>query len=143
MRSFEIGRSSAATVEATEKALKKTVSKTNKQGGVKFYWREDQNPDTYGIYRKDTSNSERRMPEEICQQELKNAVCVSLQNKGSLLKDDLIKETIRTMGFGRSGSALVEAVERGIKFGIKTGEIVKNADKTYSKKAAAGKDEME
>ena len=143
LRSFEIGRSSAATVEATEKALKKTVSKTNKQGGVKFYWREDQNPDTYGIYRKDTSNSERRMPEEICQQELKNAVCVSLQNKGSLLKDDLIKETIRTMGFGRSGSALVEAVERGIKFGIKTGEIVKNADKTYSKKAAAGKDEME
>ena len=47
------------------------------------------------------------------------------------------------MGFGRSGSALVEAVERGIKFGIKTGEIVKNADKTYSKKAAAGKDEKE
>ena len=132
LRSFEIGRSSAATVEATEKALKKTVSKSYKQGGVKFYWREDQDPDAYSCYRNDTANTERRMPEEVCQQELKNAVCVTLKNIKSFSKDDLIKETIRTMGFARSGSALVEAVERGIKFGIKTGEIVQNSDKTYS-----------
>ena len=45
-------------------------------------------------------------------------------------KDTLIKETIRTVGYVRSGKALVDAVERGIKYGIKTGELVKNADKT-------------
>lgn len=38
-------------------------------------------------------------------------------------KNDLIKGTIRIMGCGRSGAALVDAVERGIKYGRKTGEI--------------------
>ena len=132
LRSFEIGRSSAATVEATEKALKKTTSKSYKQNGIKFFWREDQDPDEYFVYRNDTGNSERRMPEEVCQHELKNAVCVALKSNKAMAKDDLVKETIRTMGFARSGSALVEAVERGIKYGIKTGEIIQNADKTYS-----------
>ena len=34
------------------------------------------------------------------------------------------------MGYARSGKTLVDAVERGIKYGLKTGELVKNADKT-------------
>lgn len=42
----------------------------------------------------------------------------------------LIKETIHTMGYTRSGKALVDAVERGIKYGLKTGELVKSENKT-------------
>ncbi len=61
---------------------------------------------------------------------MKNAVCLTVSNGESLDKDALIKETIRTMGYARSGKALVDAVERGIKYGLKTGELVKNENKT-------------
>lgn len=70
------------------------------------------------------------MPEEICQQELKNAVCYTLEMNKVLSAEELTKETIRNMGFSRSGSALMEAVTRGLKYGLKTGELIKNKDKT-------------
>ena len=133
LRAFGIGRSSAATLEVTEKAIKKTVLKSNKQNGTKFYWRLDQEPEKYSIYRNDTNNMERRLPEEICQQEVKNAVCCTLAENVSMAKEDLVKETIRTMGYSRRGSALEEAVDRGIKYGLKTGELVRNGDKTISR----------
>jgi hypothetical protein len=129
LRAFSIGRSSAQTLEAVDKALKKTVSKTQRQLGTKFIWRRDQNPDTYRVYRRDVNTADKRNLDEICQQELKNAVCVTLAEKGALDKETLIKETIRTMGYTRSGAALVEAVNRGIKYGRKTGEIIVNEDK--------------
>lgn len=131
LRSFDIGRSSAQTLEAAEKALKKTVSRTNKQAGVKFIWKKDQNPDVYRMYRLEQNSDDKRYPDEICQQEIKNAVCVTLGNKGALNKDMLIKETIRTMGYGRSGAALVAAVEKGLKYGRKSGEIIQNAEKLW------------
>ena len=130
LRAFDINRSSPATLEATERAIKKLNAKANKQNGVKFFWNSNQNPDTYGVYRNDSANPDRRSPDEICQQELKNAVCLTVADGVSFDKDSLIKETIRTMGYARSGKALVDAVERGIKYGIKSGELVRNEDKT-------------
>ena len=130
LRAFDISRSSAATLEATEKALKKVNAKTNKQNGIKFYWSNSQNADAYDLYRNDSDNPDRRSPDEITQQELKNAVCLTVSNGESLDKDALIKETIHTMGYTRSGKALVDAVERGIKYGLKTGKLVKNENKT-------------
>lgn len=132
LRNFDILRSSATTLEIVEKALKKVDAKSNKQNGVMFYWKTNQNPNAYYIYRTDVGNSERRLPEEICQQELKNAVCCVLATGGPLSKDLLVKDTVKIMGFSRSGSALVAAVERGIKFGLKTGELVRNIDNTIS-----------
>jgi hypothetical protein len=129
LRAFHIGRSSAQTLEAVDKAVKKTVSKTQKQSGIKFIWRKDQDPDTYRIYRRDVHADDKRNLDEICQQELKNAVCVTLAEKGALDKEMLIKETIHTMGYTRSGTSLVAAVNRGIKYGRKTGEIIVNGDK--------------
>lgn len=131
LRAFDIGRSSVQTIEATEKAMKKVIATSNKQNGVKFYWREEQKPDLYSIYRVDVDNADKRTVDDICQQELKNAVCVTIQEKGALEKDDLIRETIRQMGYGRSGPALVDAVERGIKYARKTGEICLNEHKQF------------
>jgi very-short-patch-repair endonuclease len=128
LRAFSISRSSAQTLEAVDKAVKKTMSKTQKQLGMKFIWRRDQDPDTYRVYRRDVHTDDKRNLDEICQQELKNAVCVTLAEKGALDKETLIKETIRTMGYARSGAALVAAVNRGIKYGRKTGEIIENED---------------
>lgn len=131
LRSFDIARASAQTTEATEKAIKKVSCKSNKQNGVKFYWKNDQDPDTYSIYRIDVNLDDKRKLDEVCQQELKNAVCKTLSDNGPMSKDDLIKGTIRTMGYGRSGAALVDAVERGIKYGRKTGEIILDESKRF------------
>ena len=103
LRSFDIQRASTQTTEATEKALKKVQAKSMKQNGVKYYWSSTQEPEQFGIYRNDTELSEKRSMDEICLQELKNAVCVTLDTKGAATKDDLILDNIRTMGFARSG----------------------------------------
>lgn len=131
LRSFDIGRSSAQTLEATEKALKKVTGKSNKQNGVKFYWREDQNPDTYGIYRNDTVCDDFRSVDDVTQQEIKNAVCKSILDKGPMDKDTLLRETVRTMGYKRTTTSLIEAAERGFNYGRKTGELLLNEEKKF------------
>ena len=132
LRAFNISRSSTQTLEATDKALKKASSRINKQSGVKFYWRRDQSPERYWRYRNDSSLADKRSGDEICQQELKNAVCVTLREKVALEKDSLVRETIRTMGYARSSAALIAAVERGLKYGRKTGEIVQDAENRFT-----------
>lgn len=129
LRAFEIGRSSTQTLEAADKAFKKVIAKLNKQNGIRFVWRKDQNQDRYCIFRRDQGTGNKRSPNEICQQELKNVVCFTIQEKGSMDKERLIKETIYVMGYVRSGAALVAAVEKGIKYGLKTGEIRQNAER--------------
>lgn len=131
LRAFHIARSSAQTLEATDKALKKVSAKMNKQAGVKFYWRRDQDPDQYRIYRNDMNSIDRRSVDEICQQELKNAVCLTLKDKGAQDKDSLTRNVIRTMGYARSSDTLIAAAERGVKYGRKTGEIVQDEEKRF------------
>lgn len=128
LRAFHIARASTQTLEATEKALKKVSARMNKQAGVKFFWRKDQDPNQYLVYRNDMNSGDRRSADEICQQELKNAVCITLKEQGALDRDSLLKAAIRTMGYARSSTALLAAAERGLKYGRKTGEIVQDTD---------------
>lgn len=131
LRAFHIARSSPQTLEATDKALKKVSARMNKQAGVKFYWRKDQEPDQYRICRSEVNSSDKRSIDEICQQELKNAICVALTEKGAQDKEDLIKSAIRIMGYARSSPALTAAAEKGLKYGRKTGEIVQDEEKRF------------
>lgn len=131
LRAFNIARSSTQTLEATDKALKKVSARLSKQSGVKFFWRKDQDPDQYRIYRNDVNSGDKRSVDEICQQELKNAICVTLMEQGALDKDSLLKAVIRTMGYARSSTALAAAAERGLKYGRKTEEIIQDAEKRF------------
>lgn len=131
LRAFHIARSSPQTLEATDKALKKVSARINKQAGVKFYWRRDQEPDQYRIYRSEANSSDKRSSDEICQQELKNAVCAVLAEKGAQDKESLMKNAIRTMGYARSSPALTAAAEKGLKYGRRTGEIVQDEEKRF------------
>lgn len=132
LRAVQIGRGNAELTDATEKMLKKLDVNVNKQNGLKYIWKSDQNPDTYQFYRVDASCEDKRSMSDISQQELKNAICIALKNGGAMGKDALVKETVRVMGFGRSGATIVEAIERGLKYGRKTGEIVLNEQKVYA-----------
>ena len=131
LRSFDIARISTATQEFIEKALKKIVAKNNKQNGVKYYWRNDQNPDEYYIYRTETDISDKRSMDDISQQEIKNAVCRTLGLNGAMARDDLNRAAVKVMGFARISPAIVEAIDRGIKYGKKTGEITNDDKKRF------------
>lgn len=132
LRSFGIGRASEQTIEVVDKVLKEMPVKCNRQNGVKFYWNVRQVPEEYRWFRLDGTGSDKRSPDEICQQELKNAICRTLQDKAVLDKEGLIRETVRTMGYARSGTALAEAVERGLAYGRKTGEIMQTSEKKFT-----------
>ena len=47
-------------------------------------------------------------------------------------REELVRETVRTMGYARSGAALAAAVERGLKYGRKTGEIVQDEKRRFT-----------
>ena len=85
LRSFGIGKSSAQTLESTDKALRKAAGKLNRQNGMKFYWKEV-GSNTYYIYRNDTACDDSRSVNDISQQEIKNAVCKAILDKGRWLR---------------------------------------------------------
>ena len=49
-----------------------------------------------------------------------------------MAKEILLRETVRTMGYKRTTAALLEAAERGLKYGRKSGEIVVDEEKRFS-----------
>ena len=131
LRSFGISRLTPQVAEATANALKNVLCKEYQQNGVKFYHVAEEPLDSYLAYRIDVYTDDKRNLDEICCQELKNAVCLTLQIKGGLMKEDLVRETIRTMGYTRSRTALSDAVTIGLRYGLETGEIVMDDMNVY------------
>ena len=109
--SFGVNKS-AAVEEATEKALKAIKMKTTKQKGVIFCWAPDQDPKEYRGLRV----SKDRSGDEICPQELCNAIIYVLQMKEELGKDDLIKEMSSVLGYKRLGKNLEAALDAGVRY---------------------------
>ena len=71
LRSFDILRASVHTTEDSEKTLKKVRCKSNKQNGIKYFWREDQDPEAYNMYREDVNFEDKRSLDDVTQHEFK------------------------------------------------------------------------
>jgi len=119
MNSFGVNKSQAV-MEATEKAIKAAKIKTTKLKGIVFCWAADQDPKAY--YGLRVSNE--RSGDEICPQELKNAIVYALQSKGEMAKDELIKEASVVLGYKRLGKNLEAALSAGVQFARSSGAIV-------------------
>ena len=119
MASFGVNKSTAV-LDATEKALKAAKIKSTKQKGIVFCWANDQDPKAY--YGLRVSNE--RSGDEICPQELRNAIVYALQTKGELSKDELIKEASVVLGYKRLGKNLEAALTAGVQFARSSGAIV-------------------
>lgn len=109
-----------AVVEAFEKALRAAKVKTAKQKGIVYCWNDSQDPKSYYEIRV----SAERSGDEICQQEIRNAVCYVLRNKGVLGRDELVKETSLVFGYKRLGPKLEAALLEGVKWSKSSGAIV-------------------
>lgn len=119
MASFGVNRS-AAVLDATEKALKAVKIKSTRQKGMVVYWADDQDPKAYSGLRV----SNERSGEEICPQELRNAIVYTLRTKGELPKDALVKEASVVLGYKRLGKNLEAALIAGVQYARSTGAII-------------------
>ncbi|WP_050698018.1 DUF3320 domain-containing protein [Anaeromassilibacillus senegalensis] len=124
LQSFGFGRTGARLQERAEILLKQMGLSYTMQRGEKFYWRNDQNPDTYSEFRQSGIGNHKRDAQDLPVEEVSNAVCRVLQDKVGLQKEDLIRETARLLGYARSGNVVVEVVTYGIKHALKTSKIL-------------------
>ena len=118
---------SGTTTEAFEKALKAAKIKTTKQKGYVYCWNSMQDPKNYSGIRVSADRS----GEEICQQEIQNAICYVLSENGTMSKDDLIKETSLVFGYKRLGKNLEAILLGGLQWAKASGAIVSLAGNKY------------
>lgn len=113
--------------EATEKTIKAAKIKNARLKGVVFCWPQEQDPDLY--YKVRVSND--RSADELCPQEIRNAMCYVLQENGPMAKDDLIKEASRLFGYKRLGSKLEGVLAEGLKYARANKYVMVNEDREY------------
>ena len=73
-------------------------------GKTKFLWNPGQDPEAYAVYR--TGEREKRPIEDICPQEIANAVREVLEEQISLSYSDFIRETAGKFGYSRAGTVI-------------------------------------
>ncbi len=108
-------------IDAYFNSLFKQMNLKSSDGERRFYWNENQNPETYFHYRFSEFESERRDASDISPEESSNAVHEILENMISLNEGDLIKETARLFGFNRIGGNVESSMIEGIKKAVQRG----------------------
>ncbi len=86
-----------------------------------YYWSKDADPSQYGVYRISDNESERRSAEELPPEEVAVAVHDVLFVHGSLTADDLVRETVKQLGYARTGAALDRVLRNGIQVAVSRG----------------------
>jgi len=98
-------------------------SKT-KQNGSYFYWRSNQDPNNYEIFRIAGQDDQKRNVEDIAKEEIVNGIKEVLATQISLPKEDLIREVARLFGYNRIGTNVEEAMKLGINCALKNKAII-------------------
>lgn len=84
--------------------------RTTADGANKFYWRADQIPEEYDIYRTEDNAGSKRSMDDISSYEIINAIKEVLDEQISLTKKDLVRETAKKFGFSRLGGVIENTV---------------------------------
>ena len=79
--------------------------------GSIFYWKKNQNPSEYSVYRVDDQSEVKRSIDDISSYEILNASIEVLNEQISLSTDDLVKESAKKLGFSRTGP-LIDTTDR-------------------------------
>jgi len=108
----------------TELDLKET-----EQNGSYFYWKQEQNPETYNTFRIPENDDQKRSAEDLPKEEIAAGVVEILTNQISLPVDDLVKETARLFGYARMGGNVEQAMKTGIEYALRKGIIAENNER--------------
>lgn len=96
------------------------LRQTNDNGNIVF-WRKDQQPESYDIYRLAPNENLKRDADDLPSHEIANGIREILKNQISLTKKDLVKETARLFGYARIGTNVEIAMTAGIKMALVKG----------------------
>jgi len=88
---------------------------------TEFYWPMEVDPEQYDIFRVAIMDDDRRSAEDLPPEEIANAVREVLFNQAGLPLEELIKETVKLLGYSRTGTALDKAMRNGVQVALKRG----------------------
>lgn len=118
LATYEIYKSKNS-VEAAVAFLKAAKLKRTKYKGTFVYWADHQDPKAFYEVRCNPD----RTADELSLQEVKNAICYAVQEKGALDKDAVIKEASVILGYKRLGNNLAAVMEEGLKLARANKEV--------------------
>jgi hypothetical protein len=133
LQAWAISRSGARIERHLDGVLGSISAKKTTWDGVEFYWPNGMEPSEYDMYRVSEGDQERRNAEDLPPEEIANAVKEVLFHQISLPIEDLIRETVKWMGYARTGAALEKAVRNGLAEAIRRGAAAEEQGRVYDK----------
>lgn len=116
-----VSRTTARMEDIFDQAVQGISGIKTKEGERVFYWRADQDPDTYDKYRGADQNGVFRSIEDVPSQEIRAAIRDILEAQVSLSREDLVKTTAKCFGCPRMGSTIEVVIRYALDEGIRRG----------------------
>ncbi len=107
---FGISRAGARVEGIFSAVLEREEKVVTRDEDREFYWKKEQNPDEYAIYRVGEDESGRRSMDDIPSREIQNAALEVLRQQGSMTRADLVREIAKKFGFSRLGNVIESVV---------------------------------
>jgi len=86
-----------------------------------FFWKKNQEPESYAIYRTSEQESEKRDADDLPPEEVAVVAERIVRNQIGLSKSDLIREMARAFGYARIGTNVERAMLEGLQIAINKG----------------------
>ncbi|MFK7693003.1 DUF3320 domain-containing protein [Paenibacillus sp. HJGM_3] len=131
LQAWGIARSGARIERHMDTLLASMNVKKTEWDDVDFLWPDGLEPAKFAMYRVAEQEHDRRSAEELPPEEIANAVKEVLFLQGSLPVEDLIRETVKSLGYSRTGPALDKAVRNGLQEAARRGVAELDHGKAY------------
>ncbi|WP_028504854.1 DUF4011 domain-containing protein [Ruminococcus sp. FC2018] len=102
----------------------KVTSRKNDDGTFDtYYWRADQDPDSYDLCRIPKGGKGKRSFPDVSPQELTNAMLLILNDQVSMTHEDLVKECTTLFGFARTADNIDAQMTKAIEYAVESGKM--------------------
>jgi very-short-patch-repair endonuclease len=123
LQSWGVARTTSRVERHLDELMKEMELRTTESEGSVFYWPMELDPERYEQFRVAEDDQDRRNAEDLPPEEIANALKELLFNQGSLPVEDISRETVKLLGYSRTGSALERAVQAGLQAAISRGYV--------------------
>lgn len=111
----------------------KVTSRKNEDGTFDtYYWRADQDPDSYELCRIPKDGKGKRSFADVCPQELTNAMLLILNDQVSMTQEDLVKECSALFGFARTADNIQTQMAKAIEYAVQSGKMRIENDRLFA-----------
>ncbi|MBE6924072.1 MAG: DUF3320 domain-containing protein [Ruminococcaceae bacterium] len=121
VQSFGISRATGKIQTHMETILSAMALPTTTQEEHIFYWLPDQGPEVYDGFR--CNGDVKRDIREVAVQELANGLRHVLSEQLSMSREDLLRQTVKLLGYARLGGNVTVALENALAYAQSTGTI--------------------